>query len=521
VIATAFLWWPFTLDDAYITWRYALHLAHGLGPVFNPGETVEGTSSPGWMLLLAAAARLGLDISASARVLSALSGLFVTALVFVSARRLGCRSWVAGLACAWLVLLPNWQAYLVSGLETIADTAAVTALAVLPWLTARHPTRVAWVAVAATAVVLLRPTGLFVAGVVGASWWRSSRDPAVRLGLAFAAVAGVASLVTRHATYGAWVPNTYLVKPPPLAHLLESGDFGTFVSAERRALWRNALPEFTELGGIALIGCALLGVTRSERPPVVPALAATGLAGIALVAVLPSDWMLGQRFALPFYPALVLLAALGAERLVFWVPSDARRLAVAASLLALAVGAARSGAVALDWLRGLRSGSAYPPLRAEQQYLDIGRWLADHARPGETVLCYEVGAVGYGSELTVIDHEGLVTPDVARVIHRAGEYGPIRTGRDPEGMREVVECCVRRRPDWFLVRTHIDRTLALGAPPPRGIADEPIQNALLDRLDDEMVLAASFPLAGADGPRSDRYLVLRREPVTPGGTSPR
>src|SRR5439155_3954388 len=35
-----YLW--FVCDDAYITFRYASNLAHGLGPVWNAGERVEG-----------------------------------------------------------------------------------------------------------------------------------------------------------------------------------------------------------------------------------------------------------------------------------------------------------------------------------------------------------------------------------------------------------------------------------------------------------------------------------------------
>ncbi len=43
--------WPArwsTVDDAWITARYSLLLAHGHGPVYNPGEWIEGASSPIW-----------------------------------------------------------------------------------------------------------------------------------------------------------------------------------------------------------------------------------------------------------------------------------------------------------------------------------------------------------------------------------------------------------------------------------------------------------------------------------------
>src|SRR4051794_37699784 len=43
-------WLRFVCDDAYITFRYAANLAHGLGPVWNPGERVEGYTNFLWMV---------------------------------------------------------------------------------------------------------------------------------------------------------------------------------------------------------------------------------------------------------------------------------------------------------------------------------------------------------------------------------------------------------------------------------------------------------------------------------------
>jgi len=43
--------WSVTVDDAYITYRYSANLAHGFGPVWNPGRTpVEGFTNFAWMV---------------------------------------------------------------------------------------------------------------------------------------------------------------------------------------------------------------------------------------------------------------------------------------------------------------------------------------------------------------------------------------------------------------------------------------------------------------------------------------
>jgi hypothetical protein len=53
LLARGFL--PVTLcDDAFITFKVAVNTASGLGMVFNPGENTYVSTSPAWVLLLAA-----------------------------------------------------------------------------------------------------------------------------------------------------------------------------------------------------------------------------------------------------------------------------------------------------------------------------------------------------------------------------------------------------------------------------------------------------------------------------------
>ena len=49
----AYLSW-FITDDAFIAFRYVRNFVEGHGPVFNPGERVEGYSSFLWVIVLAA-----------------------------------------------------------------------------------------------------------------------------------------------------------------------------------------------------------------------------------------------------------------------------------------------------------------------------------------------------------------------------------------------------------------------------------------------------------------------------------
>ncbi|MGK3982234.1 hypothetical protein WME99_04315 [Sorangium sp. So ce136] len=61
----------FTIDDAYISFRYAENLARGNGLVCNVGERVEGYTSFLWTVLLAAAVKVGATPTAASKVLGA------------------------------------------------------------------------------------------------------------------------------------------------------------------------------------------------------------------------------------------------------------------------------------------------------------------------------------------------------------------------------------------------------------------------------------------------------------------
>src|SRR5690606_24833666 len=65
----------FTIDDSYISFRYARNLARGLGLVYNPGEAIEGYTNFLWAVVLAGGIRMGLDPHLVAKVLGAAAAL--------------------------------------------------------------------------------------------------------------------------------------------------------------------------------------------------------------------------------------------------------------------------------------------------------------------------------------------------------------------------------------------------------------------------------------------------------------
>src|SRR3989337_1875611 len=78
----ALAFFRFFADDAFISLRYALHLAQGLGPNWNAQGHVEGYTSFLHMASLAALAKLGLDLVPTAQTLGALAVVGTFVLVF-------------------------------------------------------------------------------------------------------------------------------------------------------------------------------------------------------------------------------------------------------------------------------------------------------------------------------------------------------------------------------------------------------------------------------------------------------
>src|SRR6266550_3321989 len=76
----------FTVDDAYISYRYARNFARGLGLVYNPGERIEGYTNFLWTLLIGFGFKLHLDPEAVAKIAGGVASLGALAAVFVMSR---------------------------------------------------------------------------------------------------------------------------------------------------------------------------------------------------------------------------------------------------------------------------------------------------------------------------------------------------------------------------------------------------------------------------------------------------
>ena len=388
-VALARGWWlRFVQDDAFISFRYARHLAEGLGLVYNPGERVEGYTNFLWTLAMAPATALGIDIVAWSEGLSLASFAAALALTHALARRWhGERAALAALALT--ALNASFDAYATGGLETMFGIAWVLAA-----VAALAAGRIVPAALATAAAVMTRMD----ASLLLLPFWTAALFPSGVRSFRFRPFAQASALLlplvggwmlARHAYYGGWVPNTFLIK----------GD----VSPVRGLLYIGL---FHLLYGFAAACPALWRALRTRRL-VTPAVAAVALWQAYLVLV-GGDFMEFRLF-LPCFPLLAICtgAALFPDGAGPVAPSS--RL-VSAALLALAV-------AGLPWLLPPRLIQTVPDLKAYcAEMADGARTLREILGPDAkdvklAITC--AGVLPYLTELPTLDLPGLNDRDVA------------------------------------------------------------------------------------------------------------
>ncbi|WP_206784040.1 hypothetical protein [Amycolatopsis sp. MtRt-6] len=480
-------------EDALVTFRYAQNIADGNGPVFNPGERVEGYTNFLWLVLIALPrAAFGADIRTTAVVLSVLAALacvllscFLVNRIVAAARPEGAEPRPAiGVAAAVLTASAGGLAvYGASGSEVPLFVLLV--LAVGYALAARRPV-VAGVLVAFA--VMTSPEGLVVAVLAGLwlvgaavkekhSWWA---PVAYALG---ALVFLVPRLAWRATFYQHFLPAPLAAKlgGPLGGHLADGWPYlSGFALAHqgflllglvaavalllRRPTARLAeAPDVTAAArglGVAEppVGTARLAGARGETPgttrlsgqgetSVGTAIEARALlwllfaiaAGLAAAAVLVGgDSGPSWRLLAPV-PPLLAVAAVGVYGVltagVVDKPSPTPK-PVAPRLVPVAACGLAGIAVFVsvfspEMLDRVRNWHAHGTELAE-----IGGWLGDYLPPGSVVSGAAPGALAaHGGQLLIIDVLGRTDDHIARegrhVDGVAIDYDYVVNGRRP------------------------------------------------------------------------------------------
>lgn len=415
-----------TIDDAYITFRYAHNLVTGLGFVYNPGQQVLGTTTPLYTLLMAGLA-LTLrteNYPAIALWVNALAdGLTCALLVALGFLASGKRH--TGLAAGALyAIAPYSVTFAIGGMET-SVCVLLLVLTALFYLKGQN----AWAFTAALAL-LNRPDALIFIGPIGLGY-------AIR-----AFVSGRSRSVTPLST---WLkPAAFFLAPTLLWALFAAAYFGSplphsitaktaaynldSTEAFVRLLQQYATPFFEQLSFpstpallvflVAYFTLAVIGLLRAYRHNsktlTISLYPFLYFAVFAVANPLIFRWYLTPP--LPFYILLILIGldavteGIGqlANRYFKGLPAIAAIL-FAAPCLAFALLCARA------WVAQPDHGPQRPApdmawFKLEQLYTQVGKELAGEVKPETVIAAGDIGALGYFSRATILDTLGLISP---------------------------------------------------------------------------------------------------------------
>lgn len=438
------------IDDSYIFFRYAENFGNGYGLVFNPGERVEGYSSPLWVGLLGVLAWLNLDVVLAAKVLSAALG----AATLLTLRWL-CAKFVPARSEA-LVLIPCWflatTPAFVFWTWAAMDTALFTFLFFLVFAlffrisieTSRSeeltnggkPTRFdglinflglgfcfTLAALTRLEILAILPVYLFFI------FYLDHQNGFVLLKkyLLFLAPLSLlpAHLWWRYSFYEAWLPNTYYAKTADIPRLL---------------LWQNGFNytlDFLKVYGVFVaVGLVFPAIIWSRvRPDIWKLSAVIIMVWVGVVTYVGGDHFSLFRFYVPVLPVIGFLLIFAVRWLVGALKCPYWGLSVVLILMITGL----NGAIYV-YGGGERARNE---VETAQRWVEVGRWMEENLPADATIASVVVGAIPYYSGLITYDLAGLTDREVARHgrIYLEGRVGHQKYNTD---------YILARRPDYII-----------------------------------------------------------------------
>jgi hypothetical protein len=422
-----------TVDDAYITFRYARNIVEGAGFVYNPpstgsgqsGERVLGTTTPLYTLLMAGLSLLtgSRDFSAIALAVNALAGAFSVGMLYALGKQfIGHPLPAAALALLW-ALAPYSVSFAIGGMETDLTIGLLIAAAY-----AHLAERPRALAVLSALALLARPDTAILLGLLWidlivrrrAIPWREGMitlallAPWLAFGTVYFGSPLTNSIAAKSVTY----------RNPPDAffkRLLQHYATPFFESA--------VLPPMGVLAVLALYCglCTLGGLNALRRNPRTWPLTAYPFAYFATFAIANPHffrWYLSPPT--PFYFLLIItgvwkatrdIGKLVTSRLVSWKPKSPF---YQSTNLPFTLFTAAALALTLNaWTLHPDHGPDRPApemawFKLEQLYARAADVVNAQATPEDTLCAGDIGMLGYRTNLHILDTVGLVTPESSR-----------------------------------------------------------------------------------------------------------
>ncbi|MEW6614756.1 MAG: hypothetical protein AB1401_04760 [Thermodesulfobacteriota bacterium] len=394
----AYLFYNVTVEDTFITFRYASHLANGHGLVWNIGETpLEGYTSFLWITILSIFSKLGLDLFHVSKIIGIAFGLATIIAVYFAAYNLSGSIKAAQVASIICAVSPSVAFHSVTGMDTIAFTFFVTLQIALAFSLINDFSikKEALLYVLFLLTGLARPEGVLIAIVVLSFLWAGHRPSTIVL-LLFFVLPGLVYMIWRYSYFGPYLfPNSFYYKAS--SQLLVQSS----VDSIKRFLFFSCSP-FLILGVEHLIAANKL----SRKYILIPIIIA-----LFLIPYIRVNLWMGylDRFFIPIYPLVIVFAAPRISELLAKVTFD--RVRLIHSLFSLCVIIAFIGYPLIVPERTV----GYSKVLADQSrigyenaHIKIGNILKRFSNNNDyTLAVTEAGAIPFYSGWRTIDTGGL------------------------------------------------------------------------------------------------------------------
>lgn len=414
--------WPEIIDDAYIYLRYVYNLTNGYGYVFNQGQSVEGTTSLTWTLILTLISSLKISPDLGLRVLGYLCGVSIIILLWLELRKNNLPSGLLLLLLVIFVTNHSFYASIMMGLET----GLYSLLLVLIYLASdwyhKSPSHKILLGLIGLLLFLTRPEALIILMLIigGVYCFRFGNK---KQSIPFVVVIITGIVLTglwRYIVFNDFIPNSVRAKSLPFQSLsyfyilLPRLTAGSFYIAK----WFLSAPVLILP---ALLGTKLLLTRISFKMFVAISIF---IAGISTTLLNSGDWMPFNRLLTPYLPIVTILSGISLSKFLQhqkWLSLKQINFLSATSVFVILI-----FILWTVWPISFFKSDKWP---AGICYVDAARLLQPYLAPGSVIAPEGIGIIGYKlKDVTILDFFGLTEPYIAnngtipRAIYNMGKH---------------------------------------------------------------------------------------------------
>lgn len=397
-------WW--TVDDAYISYRYGANFAKAGEMVWNLGsDPVEGYTGLVLPILAAICIKLGIPLLASIKILGILASIGTAWTIYQALLRLKASKAAAATGSLLYGLSPIVYVHALSGLETSLFVFLGFYLFITILFLESEPSKTKQISLGLLSglCIMLRPEGLlWIILVLAASFFMQGKPSLkiIKSKLVFLILI-VLSTTTLYVTWRLWyygelLPNTYYAKQYPGAFNLES-----LKAAARFGAYYLGIP-FLAVALAALISKSKLPINRSYKTVFI---CAAAIFLFTLLSYTRSQLFMnyGSRFFFPFLPLGLVLAMVPIDKAWQRIQNGEKVRRNSFAILLALLSALYLGLLTWRWKTERTFLQNYQAVM-EQEWIPVSKFLSEQVPAGATVILnQDAGIIAYNTDFECID----------------------------------------------------------------------------------------------------------------------